>query len=259
MTVFAVAGGKGGTGKSTLAAELTLALTRQGRAVIGIDLDEQHHYTTRVGVTAATEIYSVAADVLKGTATLTEAAVPAPAIPGAQVVVATHELGTLNPFSVPDLVTGLRDHLRAGGLGDADDLIIDCPASLEDVTLTALAAADIVIATAMCEYDSYGELPRLEQRIKSVIAPRVRPGAQIDYVALGRFDKRRGMDRKILEEARATYGERVLAPIRQATEVGKAFRAGQPVGLFKPSSTASLDFVDSLGPIIRAHSSRSTS
>lgn len=258
MAVYCATGGKGGAGKSTLAAELTLSLARMGRRVVGADFDEQQNFTIRAGVTASTEIYAVAAEVLKGTATLAEAAVPAPGIPGAQIVVATHELGALNPFSVPDLVTGLRDHLNAGGL-QADDLVIDCPASLEDVTLAALAAADVVIGASTCEWDSFGQLERLDQRIKNVIAPRARPGAQIDYVLLGQYDERRVMDRGVLEQARQRYGDRVLKPIRQSTDVGNAFHAGKPVGLYKPSSAAALDFVDSLGPVIRAHSQRSTS
>ena len=74
MTVYAVALSKGGSTKTTTAAELVASLARQGRKVLGIDLDQQGNLSTRLGITQATAVDAVAADVLTGDATFQEAA-----------------------------------------------------------------------------------------------------------------------------------------------------------------------------------------
>ncbi|MGO4610890.1 ParA family protein, partial [Variovorax sp. 2RAF20] len=82
MTIYAIALSKGGSTKTTTAAELAATLAAAGRRVLAIDLDEQGNLTTRLGVTEDAEVSGVAADVLIGDATAEEAAFPSPTVPG---------------------------------------------------------------------------------------------------------------------------------------------------------------------------------
>src|SRR5690349_24443498 len=96
MTVYAVALSKGGSTKTTTAAELVTALAQQGRRVLAIDLDQQGNLTTRLGVTDDTEVAAVAADVLTAAASASDAAIPAPSVPGAHLLAGTHDLASLD-------------------------------------------------------------------------------------------------------------------------------------------------------------------
>ena len=96
MTVYVVALSKGGSTKTTTAAELVAALARRGRRVLAVDLDQQGNLTTRLGVGDSTEVNAVAAEVLTAEATAIEAAVEAPSVPGASVLAGTHDLASLD-------------------------------------------------------------------------------------------------------------------------------------------------------------------
>lgn len=251
MTMYAVANGKGGVGKSTTAAELVVALRRAGRTVLGIDLDQQGNLSTRVGCTADTPITATAADVILGRASLIEAAVPAPAIAGAHIIVGTHELTSLDPSSVPDLPIGLRDDLR-GPAVHWDDVVIDSPPSLDRLALTALVAADVVIATTDCEWDGVEQLQRLEVVVTNQVGRRMRPGARVDWIIVTKFESGPRRHAEVLRQLRETYGPAVVGPIRKSVRVGDAYNAAKPVSLFAPREGVAADYIEALGHIIRS-------
>lgn len=254
MTIYAVANGKGGVGKSSVAGELLASLARVGRKPIGIDLDQQGNFTSWVGVVDDTTIYGHAAEVLEGTATLHEVAIDAPTVPGASIVVGTHQLGGLTVQDVPDLATGLRDYLR-GGIEPWTDVVIDTPPSLAGVTITALVAADIVIAPVSMEREAIEQLERLEEVLRTTVGKRMRPGARINWIVPTRYRSRGVMSREILDRLTTTYTGRVTSPIREDARVPEAYRssrrAGRPVTLATPQTRAAADYIDAIGTIIR--------
>jgi chromosome partitioning protein len=144
VTTYSVALSKGGSTKTTTAAEIVVALASRGRKVLAIDLDQQGNLTTRMGVSRDTKVVAVTAEVLTGAVTAEEAAIAAPSVPGAFVLAGTHDLAKIDTQSVPDLVTALRDHLAAAA-HVWDDVVIDTPPSLTGLTLAGLAAADVVV------------------------------------------------------------------------------------------------------------------
>ncbi|GAB3583182.1 ParA family protein [Calidifontibacter terrae] len=251
MTTYAVANGKGGVAKSTTAAELLAACARAGRTALGIDLDQQGNFSARVGIGSDTDLKAGAVHVITAEATLREAAVPAPSVPGAHIVVGSHDLTNLDPTSTPDLITGLRDDLRAGGV-PWDDIVIDAPPSLDRLALTALVAAEVVIAPTTCEWDGVEQLARLEAVLQT-IGRRLRPGARLDWIVPTMYDPRTRRPRDVIDQLRQTYGpEHVTAPIRRSVRVGDAYDAGQPVSIYSPREGVAQDYVDVLGHIIRS-------
>lgn len=249
MTVYAVALSKGGSTKTTTAAEIVVALTRQGRRVLAVDLDQQGNFTTRLGVTDDTEVDAVAADVLTGTSSALEAAIPAPSVPGASILAGTHDLTMLDQR--PEVITSLRDHLPEVA-GKWDDVVIDTPPALGLVTLAALAAADVVVVAIACETEAYDQLGRLVDVIAERVAPRLRPGQRVHWIVPTRYDSRRLLDREVVEMLTEHHPGRVTSPVREAVAARDAYTSGMPVSVFAPSSGIATDYAAALGPVISA-------
>jgi len=247
MTVYAVALSKGGSTKTTTAAELVTALTRRGRRVLAIDLDQQGNLTTRLGVDDDTEVSAVAADVLTAEATAPEAAIPAPSVPGASVLAGTHDLASLDQR--PEVITALRDHLPEVA-GEWDDVVIDTPPALGLVTLAALAAADVVVAAVACETEAYDQLARLVEVIAQRIAPRMKPGQRVHWIVPTRYDSRRLLDRDVVAMLTEQHPGRVTSPVREAVAARDAYTSGMPVSVFAPASGIAADYAAALAPII---------
>lgn len=249
-TVYAIALSKGGSTKTTTAAEVICSLVRKGRKVLAIDLEQQGNLTVRLGVTEDTEVVAVAAEVLTGDATAQEAAIPAPSVPGAWVLVGTHELADLD--SRPEVITSLRDYLPTLA-GEWDDIVIDTPPALGLATLTALAAADVVIAPVPTETESYDQLKRLEDVIAQRIAPRMRPGQRVHWIVPTKHDERRLLDREIVELLNETRPGIVAPPVRESVKARDAYTDGMPVSIYAPGSGIADDYDKALQPVIDHH------
>lgn len=247
MTVYTVALSKGGSTKTTTAAEVVAALTAQDRRVLAIDLDQQGNFTTRLGVTDDTDVSAVASDVLTHEASIGEAAVPSPSVPGAHVLVGTHDLTELD--QKPEVITSLRDQLPQIA-GEWDDVVIDTPPALGLVTLAALAAADVVIAAVACETEALDQLGRLEDVIAARVARGMRPGQAVHWIVPTRYDHRRLLDREIVDILNETYPGRVTSPVREAVAARDAYTAGQPVSRYAPGSPIADDYYDALRPAL---------
>lgn len=247
MTVYAVALSKGGSTKTTTAAEIVTALAHQGRRVLAIDLDQQGNLTRRLGVTDDTEVVAVAADVLTAAASASDAAIPAPSVPGAHLLAGTHDLANLD--HLPEVVTALRDHLPEVA-GQWDDVVIDTPPALGLVTLAALAAADVVVAAVACETEAYDQLDRLVQVIAQRIAPRMRPGQRVHWIVPTRYDGRRLLDRDVVDMLTEQHPGRVTSPVREAVAARDAYTSGMPVSVYAPGSGIAADYAAALAPII---------
>lgn len=247
--IYTVALSKGGSTKTTTAAELVVALVRQGRRVLAIDLDQQGNLTTRLGVDDNTEVSAVAADVLTGAASAHEAAIPAPSVPGADLLAGTHDLASLD--NRHEVITSLRDHLPE--VSDRwDDVVIDTPPALGLVTLAALAAADTVVAAVACETETYDQLGRLAETIQVRVAPRLKVGQRVHWVVPTRYDSRRLLDRDVVAMLEADYPGRVTSPVREAVAARDAYTSGQPVSVYAEGSPIALDYAAALAPIVTA-------
>lgn len=243
MTVYAVALSKGGSTKTTTAAELALHLTRQGRRVLAIDLDQQGDLTTRFGLTSEAEIDGDAADVMSGEMTAIEAACTVPSIEGLSVLVGTSKLSVVR--DQPEAIVSLRDHLPEVQ-AHWDDVVIDTPPEMEVATIAALAAADSVIAAVTCAVEAYEKLDRMEEVLAVRVARRLRKGASVDWIVPTRFDKRRTLDNEVVALLKERFGSKVTAPIREAVVVKDSYTAGCPVGLYDESHPVSKDYTAAL-------------
>lgn len=246
MTVYTIALSKGGSTKTTTAAELVVALAARGRRVLAVDLDQQGNLSTRLGLTPAVQVTAVAADVLLG-ASVHEAAIEAPSVPGAMVLAGTHDLAKLDQR--PEVITSLRDYLPELA-SEYDDVVIDTPPALGIVTLAGLAAADQIIAAVACETEAYDQLERLREVIAQRVAPRLRPSARIHWIIPTRYDGRRLLDRDVVDQLSTNYAGGVTSPIREAVAARDAYTAGMPASVYAPGSGIAQDYTAALAAVI---------
>lgn len=247
MSVYTVALPKGGSGKTTTAAEIAATLARQGRKVLAVDLDRQGNYSARFGITGNTPVAATTADVLAGSATAQKAAISSPTVPGVDVLIGTHQLRSLDGRG--EIVTSLRDHLP-DIVQDWDDVVIDTPPAGDLLTLTGLAAADVCIASVVCTGEALAELPNLRDLIAGRIAPRLNKGLEIGWIIPTRYDSRRRLDREVIDALNEFWPGKVTTTVREAVAAADAYNVGMPVGTFAPRAPVSDDYAKALAYIL---------
>ena len=247
MIVYTVAMGKGGAGKTATAAELAAGLAAAGARVLAIDTDPQGNLSTRLGLDFDPGPTGTA-DVLLGAARLDEAAEPSPVVAGVEVLRGSADLLGVTLTEVPDLLVALKDELGEWSTR-YDAAVIDTSTHQGPLTLAALAAADTIIATVAPSVEALDQCAQLRDTIASKIARRVNRGARIGYIVPCRVDRRRVLDRQVLDEL-DTLGVPVSPPVRDAVAVAESYASQMPASLYAPESPVVADYAAALAPLI---------
>ena len=169
--VIAIANQKGGVGKTTTAINLGTALAAIGEQVLILDLDPQGNASTGLGIDRRSRRYSTY-DVLMGEATLRDA-VLATAVPRLSIAPSTLDLSGLElevsqerdrAFRLRTALAPLRAPMPR--TGDFSYVLIDCPPSLNLLTVNAMAAADAILVPLQCEFFALEGLSQLLQTVR---------------------------------------------------------------------------------------------
>ena len=230
---IAVVNQKGGVGKTTTAVNLTAALKELGLKVLLIDFDPQANATSGFGIDKR-KVKSTVYDALISNTPVTEAIV-------------NTKYGDVMPSSanlagaaVELLYTEGREHQLnniIAPLKDQYDLIlIDCPPSLEMLTLNALAAADSILVPVQCEYYALEGLADLMNTLR-MVKKRINPKLDIFAVALTMFDGRTNFSTQVAQEVRRHFPGKVFATvIPRNVRLSEAPSHGLPVTEYDRSS-----------------------
>ena len=233
--VIAIVNQKGGVGKSTTAINLATYLARGGEKVLIADLDAQANATSGLGVSAGES--GCMYDVLLDGRPLEEVAAQT-AIEGLHVAPSTINLVGAEVELVSELAREfkLKRALEKLPEGLYSRVLLDCPPSLDLLTLNALAAADEVLIPIQCEYYALEGLTQLMRSIR-MVREELNPGLQIGGVLLTMFDTRTNLSHQVAEEVRSFFGERVFAAaIPRNVRLSEAPSFGQPISLYAPQS-----------------------
>jgi len=241
--IFCIANQKGGVGKTTTTVNLAAGLAQIGQRVLVVDLDPQGNATMGSGVDKRALELSVY-DVLLESASISEARGRSDK-GGYDVLGANRELAGAEVELVE--LDRRNERLRAALVGVADDydlILIDCPPSLNLLTLNGLCSAHGVIVPMQCEYFALEGLSDLVNTIKQVHA-NLNHDLQIIGLLRVMFDPRITLQHQVSEQLKTHFGDKVFETvIPRNVRLAEAPSYGQPGVVFDPASKGAQAFVE---------------
>ena len=251
--IITIANQKGGVGKTTTAINLATALAAIGERVLIIDLDPQGNASTGLGIDRR-DRRSSSYDVLTGALSLEEAAMPT-AVPGLSIVPSTLDLlgVEMEIAGTPDRVLRLRNAVRAASSrsGFYTYILIDCPPSLNLLTLNSMAAADSVLVPLQCEFFALEGLSQLLETVEEVHRT-INPDLTIQGIVMTMYDGRNNLANQVVDDVRAHLGDKVYNTIiPRNVRVSEAPSHGKPAILYDLKCSGSQAYLQLASEVIR--------
>ena len=238
---IAVVNQKGGVGKTTTSVNLTAALKEQGLKVLLCDFDPQSNATSGFGVDKRSVQKSVYDVIINDT-------------PVQEAIIST-KYGDVLP-STADLAgaaielisTQYREHQLEKALEAVKDqydvILIDCPPSLEMLTLNGLAAADSILVPVQCEYYALEGLSDLMSTLR-MVKRKINPKLEIFAVALTMYDGRTNFSAQVAQEVRRHFPGKVFATASPRNiRLAEAPSLGLPVTAYYRSSRGAKAYLE---------------
>ena len=252
--VIALANQKGGVGKTTTAINLGTALAAIGEDVLIVDLDPQGNASTGLGIDRKSRERSTY-DLLLGEATVLEVALQT-SVPRVSVAPSTLDLlgVELEIAGWQDRAYRLRKALAEAELGRTRSysyVLVDCPPSLNLLTINAMAAAHSVLVPLQCEFFALEGLSQLLTTVEQV-KQSLNTELTIHGIVLTMFDSRNSLSGQVVADVRAHMGEAVYETIiPRNVRVSEAPSHGKPVLLYDFKSTGSQAYLRLAAEIIQ--------
>jgi len=248
--IVAVANQKGGVGKTTTAINLATALAAAGHRVLLIDLDAQGNASTGLGIERKARAVT-SYELILGEAEL-ESAVVATDIPRLFIVPASQDLaGADLELTARERREFLLSRAIRSRVGDYDEVLVDCPPSLNLLTINALVAADSVLVPLQCEFyalEGLSQLMRTIERVQRALNPRL----DLQGIVLTMYDQRNNLCDLVAADVRGHLGAKVFdTMIPRNVRIAEAPSHGKPVLIYDHGCAGSQAYIRLAAEVLR--------
>ena len=234
--IIAIANQKGGVGKTTTAINLSASLTESGKKVLTIDMDPQGNTTSGLGIDKnqiENTVYEMILEELP-----TEECIQPSIMEGLDVIASNINLSgaEVELISLENKEFLLKDKVEKLK-SEYDYIIIDCPPSLNLLTINAMTTADTVLVPIQCEYYALEGLTQLMKTI-DLIKERLNPKLEIEGVVFTMFDVRTNLSLQVVENVKENLDRNIYKTIiPRNVRLAEAPSYGMPINMYDKRST----------------------
>ncbi|MCI5639802.1 MAG: AAA family ATPase [Lachnospiraceae bacterium] len=233
--VIAISNQKGGVGKTTTAINLSACLAERDKRVLVIDMDPQGNATSGLGIDK-NSVEHTSYELLTGSTTIWESMTPS-IIHGLTVIASDRNLAGVE---IELIGMDNREYILKNEVDKVKDnydfIIIDCPPSLNTLTVNAMTTADTVIVPIQCEYYALEGLSELIYTI-DLVRDRLNPNLQIEGVVFTMYDARTCLSLQVVENVKENLHQAIYKTIiPRNVRLAEAPSHGLPINLYEPKS-----------------------
>ena len=240
--IIAIANQKGGVGKTTTAINLSASLAALGKKVLVIDTDPQGNTTSGFGVdknNLENTIYELILGECSVQDCMIKNVVEGVSILPSNVNLAAAEIELIGVDRKDFILKNEIDYIR----DSFDFILIDCPPSLNTLTINAMTAANTVLVPIQCEYYALEGLSQLIHTI-NLIKERLNPDLDIDGVVFTMYDSRTNLSTQVVENVKSHLNQHVYETmIPRNIRLAEAPSYGQPINLYDPKSSGAESYM----------------
>ncbi|MCI9081114.1 MAG: ParA family protein [Lachnospiraceae bacterium] len=233
--IIAIANQKGGVGKTTTAINLSACLAETGKKVLTIDLDPQGNTTSGLGVEKE-ELENTVYELMIGQCTIRESTrntkVDNLYLIPSDINLAGAEIELLDINEKEYILKNEVDYIR----DDFDFVVIDCPPSLNMLTINAMTTADTILVPIQCEYYALEGLSQLVHTI-NLVQNRLNPNLQMEGVVFTMYDARTNLSLQVVENVKSNLDTKIYKTIiPRNIRLAEAPSYGLPINLYDGKS-----------------------